>query len=277
MSPPTMRGSMKLRRWASTATAVSLFLGLTTLTSGVASASTTDAAASYVALGDSYSSGVGAGDYDSGSGDCKRSANAYPQLWAAANSPSSFDFTACSGAVTDDVIANQLGPLDSSTTLVSISIGGNDAGFADAMQTCVLQGEGACLSRMEQAQGYISGTLPGKLDAVYTAISERAPAAQVVVLGYPRMYEPDGSCVVGLSEASRAAINATADVLSDVTAKRAADHGFTYGDVRSAFTGHEICSSDEWLHSVTLPIGDSYHPKAAGQSGGYYPALESAA
>src|SRR5690606_35580947 len=44
----------------------------------------------YVALGDSYSSGVGAGSYTSESGACKRSTKAYPQLWANANSPSSF-------------------------------------------------------------------------------------------------------------------------------------------------------------------------------------------
>ncbi|MCT2591468.1 SGNH/GDSL hydrolase family protein [Streptomyces sp. N2-109] len=268
---------MKLRRWAGTATAVSLFLGLTTLTSGVASAAPAEAASSYVALGDSYSSGVGAGNYDSGSGACKRSANAYPELWSAANSPASFDFTACSGARTGDVLANQLGPLDSGTTLVSISIGGNDAGFADAMQTCVLQGESACLSRIQQARTYIANSLPAKLDTVYNAISAKAPSAQVVVLGYPRMYQPNGGCWFGLSERSRAAINSASDDLSDVTAKRAADHGFDYGDVRPAFAGHEICSDDEWLHSVTWPIGDSYHPTAAGQSGGYYPVMENAA
>jgi hypothetical protein len=46
----------------------------------------------YVALGDSYSSGVGAGSYISSSGDCKQSTKAYPYLWAAAKSPSSFSF-----------------------------------------------------------------------------------------------------------------------------------------------------------------------------------------
>ena len=72
----------------------------------------------YVALGDSYSSGVGAGSYISSSGDCKRSTKAYPYLWNAAHSPSSFDFTACSGARTGDVTANQLGPLPVTTTRV---------------------------------------------------------------------------------------------------------------------------------------------------------------
>lgn len=267
---------MKLRRWMTTAVAMSAFLGLFTLT-GAAPASAQDAAVSYVALGDSYSSGVGAGNYDSGSGSCKRSANAYPQLWKAANAPSSFDFTACSGARTDDVLANQLGPLNASTGLVSISIGGNDAGFANTMQACVLQGESVCLRKVAEARNYIANTLPGKLDGVYNAITQRAPSAHVAVIGYPHMYKLNGQCSVGISEASRAAINAASDDLNEVTAKRAADHGFSFGDVRGTFTGHEICSGDSWLHSVTFPIGDSYHPTATGQANGYLPAMEQAA
>ncbi|QHF95676.1 lipase [Streptomyces sp. NHF165] len=265
---------MKIRRWASTVTAVAV-LGLSTITGATAASAQEAAPTGYVALGDSYSLGVGAGDYESG--DCKRSANAYPQLWKAANSPSSFDFTACSGARTGDVISGQLGPLNDSTGLVSISVGGNDAGFADAMSTCVLQGESACLTRIQEARDYIANTLPGKLDTVYDAISDKAPSAKVVVLGYPRMYKLGGSCSVGLSEKSREAINGAADDLNDVTAKRAADHGFGFGDVRPAFTGHEICSGDEWLHSVTLPVDESYHPTAEGQSGAYLPTLESLA
>ena len=46
----------------------------------------------YVALGDSYSSGVGAGSYVSSSGNCKRSTKAFPYLWNAAHAPSSFSF-----------------------------------------------------------------------------------------------------------------------------------------------------------------------------------------
>ncbi|MDT0444625.1 SGNH/GDSL hydrolase family protein [Streptomyces johnsoniae] len=266
---------MKLRRCLTVAATAVVALGVSALGPATASAQETPAAAvEYVALGDSYSSGVGAGSYDGGSGDCRRSTVAYPELWADANAPASFDFTACSGARTTDVLDNQLGPLDAGTTLVSISIGGNDAGFADTMLTCVLQGTSACLSAVDTANSYITGTLPGRLDTVYDAISTRAPNAEVVVLGYPRMYELDGSCLLGISEQSRAAINGAADNLGEVIGKRAADHGFTYGDVRPAFTGHEICSGDAWLHSVTWPIGDSYHPTADGQSGGYYAVFE---
>ncbi len=39
---------------------------------------------------------------------------------------------ACSGARIPDVRANQLGALSADTNLVTISIGGNDAGFVDA-------------------------------------------------------------------------------------------------------------------------------------------------
>ena len=263
---------MKRRTLAATLSSVAALVGLSLAAAAPAQAQ--EAAGGYVALGDSYSSGVGAGDYDSDSGDCKRSANAYAQLWNAAHSPSSFDFTACSGAVTQDVIDGQLDPLDDSTSLVTISVGGNDAGFADAMVTCVTAGESACIERVQEARDYIQSNLSGQLDAVYDAIRAKAPDAQVVVLGYPRIYELDGDCTVGISEKSRAAVNEAANDLSTVLSARADAHGFDYGDVRDNFTGHEICSGDEWLHSVTLPIGDSYHPTAAGHSGGYLPALE---
>ncbi|MCX5413588.1 SGNH/GDSL hydrolase family protein [Streptomyces sp. NBC_00059] len=268
---------MKMSRLVAFSSSLLLGTVLALTGAGVAQAKES-AAVDYVALGDSYSSGVGAGSYDSASGDCKRSTRAYPALWAAANSPASFSFQACSGARTNDVTAGQLGPLSSSTDLVSISIGGNDAGFADVMTTCVLQSEATCLSRIATARAYVDSTLPGRLDSVYTAISAKAPAARVVVLGYPRFYKLAGSCIAGLSEKERSAINGAADYLNAATAKRAADHGFTFGDVTTTFTGHEICSGSAWLHSVNwLNIGESYHPTAAGQSGGYLPVLNSKA
>ena len=103
-----------------------------------ASAAGAVAPVNYVALGDSYSSGVGAGDYISSSRSCQRSTEAYPQHWADANSPASFVSVACPGATTADVLASQVSALSASTTLVSITIGGNDAGFSSVMETCVL-------------------------------------------------------------------------------------------------------------------------------------------
>ncbi|MBM7769949.1 lysophospholipase L1-like esterase [Actinokineospora baliensis] len=227
----------------------------------------------YVALGDSYSSGLGAGSYGS-SGSCKRSANAYPQLWANAHGPSAFAFVACSGAVTQDVLNSQVGAITADTALVTVSIGGNDAGFANVMTECNLSSDSACVSRNQTAQNFARTTLPTRLDNVYRAIRDRAPSAKVVVLGYPRIYKTGGSCVVGLSETKRAAINQSADVLSTVTAGRAAAFGFSYVDARTSFSGHEICASGaRWLNSITWPVEESYHPNVAGQASGYYTAL----
>jgi lysophospholipase L1-like esterase len=101
-----------------------------------APAASATTAVHYVALGDSYSSGVGAGDYISSSGSCDRSTNAYPEQWADANSPASFVSEACSGATTADVLSSQVSALSAMTTLVSITIGGNDAGFSTVRPAC---------------------------------------------------------------------------------------------------------------------------------------------
>jgi hypothetical protein len=264
---------MRMSRFASAASALILTSVLALLGVGTAHSAGTN----YVALGDSYSSGVGSGSYDSASGDCKRSTKAYPALWAAANAPSSFAFTACSGATTPDVINGQLGPISSATGLISISIGGNDAGFSDVMTTCVLDSQSTCLSRVAQARTFVDGSLAGLLDNAYNAIRAKGPNAHVVVVGYPHFYAVPGDCWAGLSDTSRSAINAAADDMDGVIAKRAADHGFTFADVRGSFSGHELCSGSPWLHSLTLPVDESYHPTAAGQSGGYLPQFSAVA
>ncbi|MBW4716331.1 SGNH/GDSL hydrolase family protein [Saccharothrix obliqua] len=235
------------------------------------------AGAHYVALGDSYSSGTGTGSYYSDSGSCKRSKYAYPALWAAAKAPASFKFVACSGARTADVVNNQLSALSATTTLASISIGGNDAGFTDVISTCTFGSDQSCLSRVDQAKSFAVNTLPGLLDNVYARIRDRAPAAKVVVLGYPRLYKVPGSCSVGLSDTKRAAINGAADTLHSVVSARAAAKSFTYRDLRSSFSGHEICSADWWLNSLSWPVEESYHPNRDGQRLGYLPQLAAVA
>lgn len=152
--------------------------------------------------------------------------------------------------------------MNSSTGLVSVTAGGNDVGFADVMQDCVLSGEATCLSSIGSAVSQMQNSLPSGLSSLYGSIRSRAPQAHVVVLGYPRFYQLSGSCIAGLSEKERAAINNASDVLNGVIAKQAADAGFTFSSVVDEFTGHELCSGDAWLHSVSIPVYNSYHPKA---------------
>ncbi len=229
----------------------------------------------YAAVGDSYSSGVGAGSYGS-SGSCYRSSNSYPQLWTNAHSGTSFTFLACSGAKTGDVIS-QAGSIPSNATLVTVTVGGNDAGFSDVIQTCTLGSDATCTARVNTAKTYVNNTLPALLTNTYNAIKAKAPGAKLVVLSYPRFYTVPGSCWVGLSDAKRTAINSGADTLASVIQSRAASAGATFVDVRPSFVGHNICSSsDDYLHSLTWPVIESYHPTVAGQSGGYYTPLRNA-
>jgi len=250
---------------ASAATAAAVLL-----TATPASASST----SYVALGDSYSSGLGAGNYGS-SGSCDRSSGAYPQLWANNNSPASFTFAACSGATTSDLLNSQLSAVGSGTTLVSFTIGGNDVGFSSVMETCVIWGTSSCVSAVNSAESQAQSTLPAAYDNVLNSIKAKAPNARIVFLDYPDFYDLNASSgCIGLSGTSRAKIDEGVNLLDSLIQQAAARHGAIFADVRGSFSGHEICDSNSWLNSVDWTnFSDSYHPTATGQANGYYPAF----
>ena len=97
-------------------------------------------------------------------------------------------------------------------------------------------------------------------------------------MGYPDLYDLSRSAdCIGLSTTKRTALDRGADALDRALSAAAARNGDVFADVRPEFAGHEICDSASWLHSVTFPIGDSYHPNAAGQELGYLPAFTAAA
>jgi lysophospholipase L1-like esterase len=233
----------------------------------------------YVALGDSYSSGLGAGSYIGSSGSCDQSTNAYPQLWDNANHPASYVSVTCAGATTSSVISTQLSALSEATTLVSITIGGNDVGFVATMETCVLGSTSDCVSAIDAGEALVRSVLPGELDNVLQDIASAAPNARVIVLGYPELYDLSRSLFcIGLSTTDRTDLNQAADQLDSAIQAAAARHGDTFVNVRPAFAGHEICDPGSWLHAVNfLNLSESYHPTATGQAAGYYPAFSAAA
>lgn len=229
-------------------------------------------AVDYTALGDSYSSGVGAGSYDLDS-SCMRTSNAYPARVAAATG-FTLSFTACSGATTTDVVANQLGPLNASTDYVTVSAGGNDAGFTSLIVDCTIFN---CVSSVNSTITWTSTTLPGLLNNLYSQIQTRAPNATVIVVGYPRLFN-GSTCgsAFGISSSEQAAANSLVDAFDTVTAARAAAYGFTYKSAVSQFTGHALCSSSPWLNGLSpFALSNSYHPNNAGQTSGYTPLVRS--
>jgi hypothetical protein len=151
---------------------------------------------------------------------------------------------------------------------VSITIGGNDVGFSSVMETCVLLPTSFCVSAVDHAEAPVASQLPGELDSVLSAIHADAPSARVVVLDYPELYDLSrSSSCIGLSTTDRTDLNQGASQLDSQIQLAAARHGDVFADVRSAFSGHEICDPGSWLHSVNfLDVSESYHPTAAGQS-----------
>jgi lysophospholipase L1-like esterase len=222
------------------------------------------AAPAYVALGDSYSSGVGTRVYYNDGTNCERSPDAYaPQI--ASQRGYALNFQACSGAKTTDVNNNQLGPLNSTTNLVTITIGGNDAGFSTVITDCAAW-YFPCDSAIDNANSFIQNQLPALLDTTYSDIRSHAPTAHVVVLGYPHLFTTDGqTCNFNaLTSTHEKRLNNTADLLDGVISARAAAHGFTFVDPRNAFLPHEVCSSSEWLNGQSNPLSESYHPNISG-------------
>jgi lysophospholipase L1-like esterase len=260
-----------LRRMLTT-TAVVVML---TLAGGVTAGQAQAAAGPYTALGDSYSSGVGTRTYYPDSGSCYRGPQAYP-VQVAARIGAPLTFAACSGARVADVL-NQLGSLNASTAFVTVSVGGNDAGFADVITRCALPWPWTCTTQIANANTYIRNTLPSALDNLYVQIRTKAPNARVAVVGYPRLFNGE-ECNVGarISPQEQTALNATADLLATTIGARAAAHGFRFVDVRSAFTGHAVCDDAEWVNGLSNPVLESYHPNTAGQNGGYTPLVASA-
>jgi lysophospholipase L1-like esterase len=229
------------------------------------------AARRYVALGDSYSSGTGTRSYVDAA--CRRSTRAFPYLVAHALPGTTLALAACSGATTRDVLAGQLGALAHDTALVTITVGGNDAGFASVLTACAMPAwMSDCAGRVAAAQAFVRTALPALLDDVYAAIGARAPAARVVVVGYPRLFDGrDCDLATWFSADDERLLNETADLLAAVTRERAAAHGFAFADAIGAFAGHAICDAGPWLNGLTWPIAESFHPSAAGHRLGYAP------
>ncbi|MER6089971.1 SGNH/GDSL hydrolase family protein [Streptomyces bluensis] len=258
-----------MRRLTSVVAAALLaFAGLGAASGAPAQAATE---AEYVALGDSYASGVGAAPYDASSGDCLRSPTSYPRLYAAAHPKYALKDVTCSGATIADVRNDQLSALSEKTSLVTLTVGGNDAQFASVVQACLTQSDSYCATATNWMSHYARNQLVTELGGLYKDIKARAPHALVLVLGYPRTISPTGSCgAIDLSTAKRTSMNGMADALAEGTLAASISSSVYFIDMRNQFNGHEACGSDPWINGVDLSrLTEVFHPNAAGYQKGY--------
>jgi lysophospholipase L1-like esterase len=218
------------------------------------------AAQQYVALGDSYSSGVGSRVFYEEPGECDRSPYAYgPKI--AANRGYTLNFEACSGAKTTDVNEKQLSHLSSTTSLVTITIGGNDAGFSNVVINCALY-YFTCGSAIKEADEFIEKKLPALLETTYKDISAKATTALVVALGYPKLFTNANF----LTSENEKKMNVSAELLDKVIRSRAEAAKFMFVNPTAPFESHEVCASIEWLNGQSNPLSESYHPNQSGQA-----------
>ena len=228
----------------------------------------------YVALGDSYSAGNGAFSTNL-DWSCGRNTYAYPYLVAQQRPNTDLTFVACQGAVTGDVINEQVPALSTDTDYVSLTVGGNDVGFANLIINCAGSWSFNCGNAVESTKDKIRNELPAKLDATYGAIRTQAPSATVVVLGYGRMFGNKLTCAAanGITAQEAAWANEVADLLDATIADRAAAAGFVYQSSIRSFTGHDVCARDAWLNGKSWSVADGYHPSRSGYANGLAPAV----
>lgn len=253
-----------MRRWIVGSVLAAATVAAVALTGAVAQAAE---ARDYVALGDSYASGLGAAPYRAGG--CSQSiGNSYPAQWVTKKGRAAFGDTivnaTCSGATVADVRSKQLAALDKNTGWVTVTVGGNDVGFAQTLGLCILS-DANCAAAVQAGVKTATETLPGRLNALFSDIRSKAPNAKVYVVGYPRLLTTAAMAEGCLFNADRRArLNHGADVLAEVlrnqTVRR---NGFTYVDGRDIFAGHESCGGDPWIRGMNAG-SEAFHPNAEG-------------
>ncbi|HKO28419.1 MAG TPA: SGNH/GDSL hydrolase family protein [Solirubrobacteraceae bacterium] len=246
---------------------------------------------------------------------CDRSSSAYNSTVGGAYHFSGGKQTwACSGSITRDIYDGpgdpncsqghasgsygegcQVDRVNANTSLVTMTIGGNDAGFANDLKNCYMAErpggahEAGCTGQQSAIDGEINDMGP-RLVAALEAIKARAPHARIIILTYPRPFPENptqtGACLtLGVSVASYHLCLSPGDqrFLNDEAAKldtavcsaaESAGVGAECVNAYNAFAGCEMTDAHSCLQAPTAHISGStviginsgaYHPTAQGQ------------
>jgi lysophospholipase L1-like esterase len=242
----------------------------------------------YVSLGDSYVAGPFIPNPVLPLG-CLKSDHNYPHL-AAGGIGLPLRDPSCSGATTDDMTQPQNvdpdGPnppqfnsLDASSTVVSLTIGGNDIGFSEIAESCITYNPFShpCKDKydsggVDQIHNRIVATAP-KVAAVLQGIHARSPAARVFVVNYPAIFPETGyGCWPQMPIAYQDVpyLRAKEQELNQMLATQAAANGASLVSWYTASIGHDACKSSSVRWVEPLVPGNSaapIHPNAAGMQG----------
>jgi hypothetical protein len=243
-----------------------------------------------VSLGDSFSSGEGAGSYDANTNNkdgvkrnhkCHRSSNAWPRFLGVAQE----HHLACSGARRRHLTTGQTDKAPDDTGQIQrlralaehthfdrvlLTMGGNDIGFASRITHCYAAGTIACLNNLGDIKRDLAAMKP-RLTEDYRAIMSAA-RAPLLVVGYPDIAPQENAKTTGCSgwmtkrDRKRAAELIAA--LDKTFREAASDAGADFVSLADVLRGHELCSEDAWvqkLHAVPSLDQQQGHPLLMGQ------------
>lgn len=182
------------------------------------------------------------------------------------------------------------GYLDENTTLVTLSIGGNDMRFGDIIAACALKDDcrnqvlpGDSNGLLDASRDRLTGEVPKRLAELLNEVKRRAPAATIVVAGYPRLFDVGATCIL-VSDLNLPWLNEVTDGLRDVLRAAASEartpsRRVAFADPQPAFKGRTLCTAQSALNGlvfdftpgdIPFSIGDSLvsqqsvHPNNAG-------------
>ena len=234
----------------------------------------------YVALGSSFAAGAGLGPLQAGSPLlCARSVNGYPQQLARMLNLSIVDMS-CGGAVTAHLLRGgqffqgpQIGSIARETRLVTITIGGNDIGYIGDLSLLAARKSATPFGWLvryfwrgptpPQARNY-AGLLK-ELISTLRVIHQRAPEAVVVLVSYPVILPPAGTCpVLGLTSAEADLMRDVENRLAATTRSAAERGGAVLVDMDVFGAGHDACSAAPWTRGYGNGGIAPFHPTLAG-------------
>ncbi|MDQ0677221.1 lysophospholipase L1-like esterase [Arthrobacter pascens] len=266
------------RRFAAGLATMAMALGFTALPADAAPVPDVD----LVAVGDSYTAGVGAGSYITPP-PCLKTDGGYVDILEDLAIVDEVINGACSGAIIPPdaswsvpSVMEQIAALSASerlsgrTELVTLTAGANDLDFTTPLTVCAVYTLDICAQAVMAARAKLPAIRADLVEAL-TAIHRAAPRARIVVFGYPLLFDPEGLPTV-LTRDAQGLINSGTVALTEAieqavdNANAEAKANAVYVDVTDEFARHATNSTEPWIILDPAAFSDprNFHPNAAG-------------
>lgn len=238
------------------------------------------AAPKYVAMGSSFAAGPGITPYVADAPPrCGRSTLNYAHQLAEKRGLDLVDVS-CSGATTAAILEPwnelpaQIDAVDGDTTLVTVTIGGNDVFYIGNLMSISCQelaGQGKIAADKcrppQTATEADYARLEDGLRRIAAGVKQRAPKAILVFLDYPAVLPPMGTCAATpVPDSAAAAGRAATARVEALTAKVAQEAGAKLVKVSALSQGHDACAAEPWMTGFPAAGGVPYHPNLAGMT-----------